>query len=194
MDDQLSQISLEEPSRLKYQFFLAIAGVADLIDLGAFVLQLLGIATAGIASVIVWVVTTGIDVIANAFLLSYTSGASNRQKKMKEVAETVGRIERNYMRTLKGARRIKFLRGPARKIGLWVAKMRKFPWAKNILAMLADVVPLLEIVPWRTMAVRSIYKNELKAYEEFQPIIQEYKQLEVSLRLEEQREKMELVA
>lgn len=164
------------PSKPKYAFLFLVALIGDLVDW----LSLTGIGL---------IVTYLVDIFVGVVLLLAGVRANSKLKAIKkfqdEISQNLAHIERrlvfyaqNYRRALVASRKVKVLRRPVRQIALKISKLIKSvgrnPAMKNMAAIVADLFPFLELVPWRTLSIYLTYRDESKTYEESLPFIEEY--------------------
>lgn len=167
---------VKPPSGTLYFFLYCLAGIGDIVDWFVFT---------GIGAIISFIV----DIFIGVILFFAGRAARDRIKTMNEFQDGlhghIQNIERKivayrnaYARTLKASRKIKFLRKPVRKLALRFARLRKSiarsPLGRTIAAIIADFVPILELVPWRTLNIYLMKKQEMRAFQDAQNMLPEY--------------------
>lgn len=160
---------LRPPSKLRYFFFGFIAFFADVVDVAA--------AITGIGILLSLLV----DIVAAPILFMAGHGARTRMKTMRSLGEKanihierLGRkliqIRRYYAGAIRMARRIPGLSKTVRKTVLYLRAARlkivRDPRFKNLAAIVADLVPYLDLIPWRTAAIYFTYRDEMRTYKE----------------------------
>jgi hypothetical protein len=183
--DEIKDASKEvkPPSKLKYASLFVMSASLDIVDW-------LGLTGIGL------ILTYALKIVFAPILFMAGWGANSRIKEMNKFkSKAFAHIEaiekriifyaRNYQRALKLARRYKFLRKPVRKVALRIARARKTavrkvgqivsrnPLMKNMAAIIADFIPLIDIIPWRTLGIYLTYRDEKKTFEETQPVAEE---------------------
>ena len=184
---------VRHPSEMKYHFMMTLAIILDIIDW----LEITGIGL---------IVTYALKIVFTPTLYLYGRHASNRIKVMSELSKSLEqrishirrrmysyanryRFAANIGRKIPGlAKHLNKLEGSAKRIGQTVARNPAF---KNTAAIIADYIPLLDLLPWRTLGVYLAFKDEKKTYEETKPTVEEYyqaKEEEITLEKEMARE------
>ena len=168
--------TVRHPSRLKYFLLFVLAIIADIIDF----LQL-----TGIGIILVWLV----NIFVTPILFLAGLGANSRIKAMNRFYAEIQRnidgltrkmmfYSRMYTRALRFSRRTGFLKKPLRKVGLGVARLRRSvrrnPVTKMGAALILDLIPLIELLPWQTIGVYLMYQDEKKTFKDTQQIVPEY--------------------
>jgi len=168
--------TVKPPSKLKYGGLFALAGFADIVDLAELT---------GIGIILAWAV----KLIVSPILFFAGFGANARVKAMSQFQESVGAniaeltqraqtYARRYTAAIKFSRKTGILKKPVKRMALKVAKARKAvmrnPAVKNGVAVVVDLVPLLDLLPWRTIGIYLAYRDEKKTYLETQEVIPEY--------------------
>lgn len=164
------------PSKFKYGALFALAGFADIVDLAELT---------GIGIILVWAV----KLIVSPILFFAGFGANTRVKAMSQFQEGVGAniaeltqqaqtYARRYTTAIKFSRKTGILKKPVRKMALKITKARtvimRNPAVKNGIAVIADLVPFLDLLPWRTIGIYLAYRDEKKTFLEAKEIIPEY--------------------
>lgn len=164
------------PSKLRYGFLYSLAITGDLVDLAELT---------GIGLILVWLV----KLIVSPILFYAGVDANSRVKAMgrlqeeinKNIAQITRRVEtytRRYMTAIKFSRKTGILKKPVRKIALKVARGRKAilrnPLIKNALAGFADLIPIIDLLPWRTFGVFLMYRDEKSTFLEAMEALPDY--------------------
>ena len=167
---------VKPPSGTLYFFLYILAGIGDILDW--FSLTGIGIIISFIA-----------DLFIGVTLFFAGRAARDRIKAMNEfqdgLHEHIQNIERKiiayrnaYARVLKASRKVKILRRPVRKLALRFARLRKSiaksPLGRTIAAIVADLIPILELMPWRTINIYLLKKQEMLAFQDAQNMLPEY--------------------
>jgi hypothetical protein len=183
MPDRTMDFSgLQEPSKSKYRFLLLLAIILDIIDwaeltgVGWFISLLLK--TLGF---ILYEGGKGIDARVKAMekIQESTKGALMYMQRVAERLMSVSQLARLGRGKGLGGR---ILRAPARRLflKLRVAKVRRIlkrnPMTKNTLAILIDIIPILDLFPWRTIGIWLAHRDEVKTYKECMEAVAEYKE------------------
>ncbi len=174
---------LRPPSKLKYFFFGLIALLGDIADILAVLLSTAAIATAVGAPVAAAIIETAfiIDLIIAPILFFAGWRTNSRIKAMRraiddlhihieKINRRIIQIRRYYAASIRLARRIPGLRRTVRRTVLALRKVRlgvvRNPIFKNTAAIVADFIPYLDVIPWRTAAIYFAYRDEKRSYEE----------------------------
>ena len=167
---------VKPPSGTLYFFLYILAGIGDILD---------WLVLTGFGAIISFVV----DLFIGAILFFAGRGARNRMETMNEfqdgLYQHIERIEKKiiayrnaYARVLKVSRKVKILRKPVRKLALRLLKLRKSvarsPLGRTIAAIIADLIPILDLMPWRTINIYMMKKAEMQAFQEAQNMLPEY--------------------
>ncbi len=167
---------IKHPSRLKYGFLFSLSIIGDLVDLAGLT---------GIGLILVWLV----KLIVSPILFFAGFGASSRVGAMNkfygEIQQDIAGLTRKmmfysrmYARALRFSRKTGILKKPIRRAALKIGAARKAiirsPALKMGAAGVADLMPGLDLFPWRTIGVYLAYRDEKKTYLETQPIVPEY--------------------
>lgn len=167
---------IKPPSGMLYFFLYGLSGIGDILDL----LTLTGI---GI------IVSFVVDLFIGIILFFAGRAARDRIKTMNEfqdgLHEHIQNIERKivayrnaYAKVLRTSRKVKILRKPVRKLALRFSRLRKSiarsPLGRTIAAIIADLIPILELVPWRTINIYMMKKQEMRAFQDAQNMLPEY--------------------
>ena len=167
---------VKPPSGTLYAFLYGLAIVGDLLDLTVFT---------GIGAVVSFIV----DLFIGVILFFAGRGARDRIKDMGAFQDSLHQqiegIEKKitayrnaYARVLKASRKIKILRKPVRKMALRFSRLRKSvlksPLGRTVASVIADLVPILDLIPWRTINIYLMKKQEMLAFQEAQNMLPEY--------------------
>ncbi|MEX2053288.1 MAG: hypothetical protein WD898_03635 [Candidatus Paceibacterota bacterium] len=167
---------VKPPSGVLYFFLYGFSIIGDIIDLADFT---------GVGAAVSFVV----DIFIGIILFFAGRAARNRIETMNkfqdEIHGHIQNIERrvvslrnNYVRAIKISRKIKPLRKPVRKLVLRVSKLRKSiarnPMTRTMIAVVADLIPFLGIIPWRTINIYLMKRDEMRAFQEAQEMLPEY--------------------
>ena len=165
---EISQ-NLNPPSKLKYFFFGFIAFFADIVDVAA-ALTGIGIVFSLIVDIVVAPILFFAGWNANSRIKAIRKSADNIHIHIEKLGRRIIQIRNIYARSLRLARKIPVLRKSVRKVALAIRsarlKMARNPLFKNVAAITADLVPYLDLMPWRTVAIYLTYRDEKKSYEE----------------------------
>ncbi|MEK7151477.1 MAG: hypothetical protein AAB784_02060 [Patescibacteria group bacterium] len=175
VQDIFSQ-TVKPPSKSRYALLYGLAILGDVIDLTVFT---------GIGAVISFF----IDIFIAIILFFAGKSASNRIKATNQFRDEmdghIQRIEKKiiayrnaYAKALRASRKIKILRKPIRKLALGFKSLRgsitKNPMIRTAAAAIADIVPILDLVPWRTWSIYLLKRDEMLAFQEAQNMLSEY--------------------
>ena len=167
---------VKPPSGTRYAFLYALAIVGDLMDLAVFT---------GIGAIISFIV----DLFIGAILFFAGRASRDRIKGMNVFQDSLHQYVQNmerkiiayrnaYAKILRASRKVKILRKPVRKIALRFAKLRRSvvrsPYGRTIAAIVADLIPILDLVPWRTINIYMMKKQEMLAFQDAQNMLPEY--------------------
>jgi len=153
---------LRHPSTVKYLFLGIVSLIGDIVDLA-------GITGVGIAVTMVVDIFVGIILAIGGI---HTRGKLEKFNKETQSLSAYAQLaekrllqaRKTYMRVIKLSRKVKLLRAPVRKVVLSISKMRraakklvkvtlKSPLFRKAGAIGLDLIPLVELVPWRTISV-----------------------------------------
>jgi|SRR3989344_6453578 len=156
----------------KFALLYFVAGLADLIDLA-------GLTGFG------WFLSVAFDIFADTIIFLFARGARNKAKHLSYLQEKlpmmVETVSKRYLSGLKSARKmtknIPALRSVVNRAGLLVAKARNSPIGKQILAMTLDLIPILEVLPFRTLGIYLLWRDEKNTYKDMQPVVEYYNEL-----------------
>lgn len=164
-----AQSIVKKPSFFLYFFLFYLAVVIDVWG----VVQLLFDAT-GIGLIIVTIINIifGCVFWCLAFLIGRPIKKMDRIGKRtsdaaQQTVQKIASMRTRYASAIKFSRKVKVLRKPVRKIALMVRKFTKktrSPLIKMGIAEILEVIPLIELAPWQTLAVYSMYKDHRSAY------------------------------
>jgi hypothetical protein len=130
-----------------------------------------------------------VDLFIGVILFFAGRGARDRIKDMNVFQDSlhqhIQNMERKviayrnaYARILKASRKVKFLRKPVRKLALRLAKLQRSivrsPYGRTIASIIADLVPILDLMPWRTINIYMMKKQEMLAFQDAQNMLPEY--------------------
>lgn len=144
-----------------------------------------------------WLTLTGfgaaisfvVDLFIGAILFFAGRAAKNRIEAMNTFQDSlhqqIQKLERKilayrnaYAKVLRASRKIKFLRKPVRKLALRFAKLRRSvvrsPYGRTIASIVADLIPILDLMPWRTINIYMMKKQEMMAFQDAQNMVPEY--------------------
>lgn len=167
---------LKPPSGMLYAFLYILAIVGDILDW----LTLTGIGA---------VISFAVDLIIGPILFLAARAAKSRMEAMSQFQDSlhqqIQNIERKiiayrnaYARILKASRKVKILRKPVRKIALRFSRLRKSamksPLGRTLASIIADLVPILDLMPWRTINIYMMKKQEMQVFQEAQNMLPEY--------------------
>ena len=173
---------VKPPSGFKYFCLYSLAIIGDLVDYA----QLTGVGL---------ILTWGVTLIISPILFFSGLGVNKRVKLMREfqeniqtniahIARLVQTYTRRYVMAIRMSRKIGVLRRPVRKAALKVARVRKIvlrnPATKNTMAIIADLIPILSLLPWRTIGVYLMKKDEMRTFLETQEVLPEYMEVKAS--------------
>ena len=168
--------TVKPPSDTLYFFLYALAGIGDILD---------WLTLTGIGAIISFIV----DLFIGVILFFAGRAARDRIKAMNEfqdgLHEHIQNMERKivayrnaYARILKASRKVRILRKPVRKLALRFARLRKSiaksPLGRTIAAIIADLIPILDLVPWRTINIYMLKKQEMQSFQDAQNMLPEY--------------------
>lgn len=167
---------VRSPSKAKYGFLYTLAVIGDLVDLAGLT---------GIGLILVWAVKLIISPIlflsgisANRRIKDMNGFQENINASVAHITRKVQTYTRRYLQVIKFSRKTGILKKPIRRAALKIAKTRKAvarnPLVKNALAGVADLIPMLDLLPWRTLGVYLMYRDEKKTYLETKNTLPEY--------------------
>lgn len=167
---------VKPPSGTLYVFLYGLAIIGDVMD---------WLTLTGFGAIVSFVV----DLFIGAILFFAGRAATNRMEAMNEFQDglhnKIEQIEKKvvayrnaYARILKASRKIKVLRKPVRKLVLRFAKLRRSvtrgPLGRTVASIIADLVPILDLMPWRTINIYMMKRDEMRAFQEAQNMLPEY--------------------
>jgi hypothetical protein len=167
---------VKPPSGILYFFLYLLAGIGDVLD---------WLTLTGFGAIISFIV----DLFIGAILFFAGRAARDRMKAMNEFQDSlhqhIQNIERKilayrnaYAKILRASRKVKILRKPVRKLALRFAKLRKSitksPLGRTVAAIIADLIPILDLMPWRTINIYMMKKAEMLAFQDAQNMLPEY--------------------
>lgn len=167
---------VKPPSTLLYFSLYALAIIGDIVDFVEI-------------TVIGELVTFLVDIFIGAILFFASRAAKNRMDAMNSfqdgLHQQIQKIEQKiiayrnaYAKVLRASRKIKFLRKPVRKLALRFAKLRRSvarsPVGRTVASIIADFIPFIQWVPWRTINIYFMKKQEMQAFQDAQNMIPEY--------------------
>lgn len=171
---------IRPPGKFRYYvgFFFSIAG--DLLDAVAFILVFFY----GVGIPLGWVIDLIIDIPlllvgfkTNKEIKKMGQANSTIVEKINLIDQKISQYRSTYALALRSARKVKALRKPVRKVARRIKQVRKVitgnPIGRFVTAIVADLIPGLDLVPFRTLAMRQSYKQEKEAYEAFQEALNE---------------------
>jgi len=162
---------LTPPSKIKYFFLLLLALIADLVDILG---SLTGIGT---------VVSLIVDIIVSPIIFIASHGANSRietarnitkeiNKQLENMRRRINQIRKTYATAYRISKRLGLRRTTSliRKTSLGSKRMLmsavRNPKIRSALAIIADLVPFLDIIPFRSVSVLLTYRDEKKSYRE----------------------------
>ena len=172
----LASQTVKPPSGALYFFLYLLAIIGDILD---------WLTLTGFGAIISFIV----DLFIGAILFFAGRGARDRIKDMNvfqdSLHQQIQKIERKviayrnaYAKVLRASRKIKFLRKPVRKLALRFSRLRKSvarsPYGRTIAAIVADLIPILDLMPWRTINIYMMKKQEMMAFQDAQNMLPEY--------------------
>ncbi len=167
---------VKPPSGTLYFFLYGLAGIGDILDF---------LTLTGIGAIISFIV----DLFIGAILFFAGRSARSRMESMNQfqdgLYQHIERIEKKittyrnaYARVLRVSRKVKILRKPVRKLALRLSKLRKSvarsPLGRTVAAIVADLIPILDLVPWRTLNIYMTKRAEMRAFQDAQNMLPEY--------------------
>ena len=168
--------TVKPPSGTLYALLYTLAIIGDVLD---------WLTLTGFGAIVSFIV----DLFIGAILFFAGRAAKNRMEAMNEFQDSLHKhiqnLERKivayrnaYARIIKTSRKIKILRKPVRKIALRLSRLRKSiarsPLGKTVASVIADLVPILDLMPWRTINIYYMKKAEMQAFQEAQNMLPEY--------------------
>ena len=168
------------PDVSRYFLGFVLTAIGDVLDIVAVVL----IVFFGVSIPVGWVVDIIIDVpllllgFASSKKLKKTGAAASAiTEKIQNLEQKVVQYRRRYAMAIQAGRKVTSLREPIRQFTKKFKGGRKIitksPIGKLLWSFLGDFIPVLDLIPFRTIAMRSMYKQEKVAYQEFQRLIDE---------------------
>ena len=172
----LAKNTVKPPSGTLYAFLYGLAIIGDVVD---------WLTLTGIGAVISFVV----DLFIGAILFFAGRAARSRMEAMGQFQDSLHQQIRNvetkiqayrnaYARILRVSRKVKILRKPVRKIALRFSRLRKSamksPLGRTVSSIIADLVPILDLMPWRTINIYMMKKQEMLAFQDAQNMLPEY--------------------
>lgn len=173
--------NIHPPSKGRYLLGFVLAIMGDIIDVVAAILILVF----GLGIPLGWLIDLLLDIplvilgFASNKQLKKNSQASNALvSKIETIRQRVQQYRNLYAATLKASRKIKALRKPLRQVAKKFKAIRKVATksvlGRTALRLGADFIPILDLWPWRFFGMRSNYKAEKQAYEDFLLLTQDY--------------------
>lgn len=168
--------AIKPPSFFLYISLYGLSIIGDILDFA----NLTGVGV---------VVSIVVDLFIGTILFFAGRAAKNRvdtmnrfqndlHDKIQNIENKIVTYRKAYAGALKLARKVKFLRKPTRVIALRFAKLRRSiarnPSARTIAAIGADLIPILDLLPWRTINIYFMRRDEMRAYKEAKEMLPEY--------------------
>ena len=211
---------IKPPSKYFHWFRILLALIGDIIDVVAVLVEIGGIATAGVASAIAVAIDAGIDIIVDIilFLTELTLDKHKKklgtlhglilqsiqvsqmrmqgyvatlERKQLEITATVQQYQeaqikhasaqnqsvpesqrQQQFRDLLSGKRLqpgKAKAGQIRSQLIKISKSRivvKMGWLRNLIQSLLDLVPIVELVPWRSVGILLRHRAYKKQYQQ----------------------------
>lgn len=181
-DDDVRNLSSEitPPGWYRYYVGFGLAIIGDISD----VVNVILILAFGAGIPIGWV----IDIIINIPLLflgfksskelkKTGSAASAITEKIQNLEQKIFLYRQRYATVLRMSRKVSVLRKPVRQVAKKFKAVRKIitksPVGRLVVYFVADLVPILDLIPFRTIAMWQVHKQEKLAYQEFQLLVAE---------------------
>lgn len=159
--------SFRKPSKLKWGFLLILAVLVDIIDffeftgVGYLIAKAISLIATAISLFTIWLTNTQMKRAQN-----YVDEAEDA---LIEIQENIAHYSRIAMRTARIARRVPGAKRLARQIPRGLVKIRRFarknPFTKFLFSAIANLIPVIDLVPWMTVGVILSYLDEKKVYE-----------------------------
>ncbi len=199
---------MKQPSGFWFIVIAIYAIILDIIDIIPTVLAIItGVSEGSSAPVTIpaWLLATAIELVLDVPLYIYAHKSSKQMKKSKKVIQLaesringalrkVQMLESRIRSITKGLKRTRSLNRWSKRSAIG-KKARSFlagtlkitkkarGTARMLLAFVADLIPLLELVPWRTIAIIQQYRGRKKIYQgalEYEAQYEEVKSQEIS--------------
>jgi len=181
--------SVKLPSLLLYIPWFLFAFFIDILDFvealvgyGGGLTMVLGIIVAIIFCVFSFLASGKIRKMQkrSSIIQSHTASLSNR----------IQRYRTAYAKTLKTLRKTGAGRKIARSTSRAMSTLRKSPLGKSIAALVGNIIPFLDLLPWQMYAVYVIYKAHKRAYKDTQDSLVQYQQAQAEEEAEFQEAQM----
>ncbi len=178
---------IKPPSKIRYLFWGYFALVSDILSIVGDLGDLTGVGL---------VFVTLVELVIQAGFLATGYLATGKIRKLQhatiayeqEIARAqnaVKRYRQAYAQALRAGRKIGALRGPLRALSTKKSKFSKInPFKRYALTAAAEIVPLLNVLPWQLYGVYHLYKSHKAAYQE----AQEFQEESVRAQQEEEME------
>ena len=167
---------VKPPSGTLYAFLYGLSIIGDALD---------WLTLTGIGAIVSFIV----DLFIGAILFFAGRAARSRMEAMggfqdslhqqiKNIETKIQAYRNAYARILRVSRKVKILRKPVRRIALRFSRLRKSvmksPLGRTVASIIADLVPILDLVPWRTINIYYMKKAEMQAFLDAQNMLPEY--------------------
>jgi len=170
---------IKRPSRFAYFFLISASVIADLFDIVEAVFLITTGASSELISFWVALVISIVFIIIGLFEGGKVTRAGKASDHLNQRIEHINQRITNYRRIYAGAlragRKIPLLRKPVRTFAL---SMRKITGKSRVLRnSLLQLIPLIDLWPWQTIATWQTYKARKQTYENAQEEIRLHRQM-----------------
>jgi hypothetical protein len=164
-------ISYGKPSKFKYFILFSLAIIVDVIDLaeitgfGYFIAKTVAVTCTIIMYLIFWFTNTKQKKAANYqqaaqdFLGDLQRNIAHLERRSVQIARFTGKLSRN--RFIKKIKPVRALRRGATSV---IKVARRSPASKFLGAAIANLVPILDLMPWQVIGVWLSYRDENETY------------------------------
>jgi hypothetical protein len=157
---------IQPPSKSAYHRILTAAITLDILDL----LEL---------TVVGAILTYFLKIVFTPWFYSYGKKAGIKIEEMVDVAKSIqeGRIlqfDSSASSKSPYINQFKYNSNKARTAKKTVELITRNPRTRIVWALIADYVPLLDLIPWRSWGIYKSYHNEFDTFEEVTPIIENF--------------------
>lgn len=184
------------PDENKFRVLKTIALVGDLFGIAS---------TLGIWTVLVPIVLNIVDVFFNIYLIFSLGVTAKKIKKNVDIVgnarETLSEVRTNYTRILRITRKIPGLRRLSRRIALKIRNVRRKVintiatrqiMGRQIGNMIASLIPIVELWPWRYRGIKKLEQQEMEAYQQVLDAQKEVaEELETANELEQEQQQIQ---
>ena len=167
---------VKPPSGTLYAFLYGLSVIGDALDW--LTLTGFGAIISFIADLFIGVILFFAGRAARSRMEAMGEFQDSLHQQIKNIETKIQAYRNAYARILRASRKVKILRKPVRKIALRLSRLRKSamksPLGRTIASIVADLVPILDLMPWRTINIYMMKKQEMRAFQDAQNMLPEY--------------------